>query len=415
MKKMLLLLLLTACTLSQREELALVILPPERLSTRSENPDETRISDCNILIYNCFGQLEEQSYIPWREMPADGDVTFHSTLLGAAPYTILAAANLGYQLHPASLEEALSYRHYLPYPDAFSQGMPMAVRLDGVRPSGGRPVTLRLERLMARIDLSIDRTALDADVSFQVQSVRVGGCPRSVCLFTGSKAETADDVFPDGYWKDGISADSLNRDAELGRSLPLSLYLLENRQGDLLENVETDSGKVFAEGRYREVCSYLELRARYRSDSWYSRPGGQLVYRFYLGERRNNFDVQRNTRYRVTVRPEGDGLSEDSWRVDKEALEARQRFVLHPAAYNECQPGDDFRLWCEVLPRGTPLSIEPLAWDDDPDVRQIYDYTTDPDGNGLTLHTKKGGTAVIYFQAGPPVNRDTLAMVVIGP
>ncbi len=49
--------------------------------------------------------------------------------------------------------------------------------------------------------------------------------------------------------------------------------------------------------------------------------GESLIYRFYLGENRNNFDVRRNTWYRITVQPTGDGLSEESWRVDQGGME----------------------------------------------------------------------------------------------
>ena len=101
--------------------------------------------------------------------------------------------------------------------------------------------------------------------------------------------------------------------------------------------------------------------------------------------------------------------------MDKEGLVPRRRLQLYPAAYNECQPGEDFHIWCEVFPRGTPMTIEPLAWDDDERVEALYDYTLDADGNGITLHTKKGGSALVYFRAGPPVDRDTLAMLVIAP
>ena len=190
---------------------------------------------------------------------------------------------------------------------------------------------------------------------------------------------------------------------------------MENCQGNLLESAESDADKVFTEGRYREVCSYLEIRAEFFSDSWATPAGKYLIYRCYLGESLTNFDVRRNVCYPIIVHPEGDGLGGNGWRVDKEALVPRRSFSLYPAAYNECQRGEDFHLWCEVRPKGTPMTIEPLAYDDDIRVAEIYDYTLDEDGNGLTIHTKKGGTAVIYFNAGPPVNRDTLAMLVIAP
>lgn len=410
------LLLLCACMRSAPAEyaLALRILPAAPFTRSAAPEDEQRISDYNILIYNCFGMLEDRFYCSWRD--TDEPIRYDTQLLRGAPFTILVAANLGYRLPaPATLEEAERLRHYLAYPDEYSLGLPMAVRLDGCLPEQEGPLEVRLERLMARIDLEIDRTALDADVRFTVQSVAVGGCPSSVQLFGPSAAGTAADVFTDGFVLSGAAAAVLNREVTLGHSQTASLYLLENRQGDLLEHVETDAGKVFTEGRYREVCSYIEIRAEYHSDSWDSRAGAPLIYRFYLGENRNNFDVRRNCVYRITVRPEGDGLREDSWRVDKEGLVPRRRLQLYPAAYNECQPGEDFHIWCEVFPRGAPMTIEPLAWDDDERVEQLYDYTLDADGYGLTLHTKKGGSALVYFRAGPPVDRDTLAMLVIGP
>ena len=413
---LLLLLLPAACT--QEESplcTARMHLCPSGPLTRSADPDENRISDYNLLIFNSFGVLEEKVFVPARQLrPLQGAVLHSTTLLREVPYTVLAAANLGYELPCFTLDDALSYRYPLAYPDEYSQGMPMAACLEVCLAEDGT-VDIPLERLMARVDLRIDRRALESDVRFVVRGVKVGGCPSSARLFGPSKAETAREVFLNGFSKSGTQCDALNRDQSLGLSEAVPVYLLENCQGDLLEHVTTDSGKVFTDGRYQEVCAYLEILAEYHSDSWHSRPGSYLRYRFYLGENRNNFDVRRNVHYQVTVRPEGDGLREESWRVDKTALEPETRLDLHPAAYNECRSGDDFHLWCEVRPKGTPLRIECLAHDDDERVAQLYSYTLDPDGNGLTLHTWKGGTAVVYFSAGAPVNRDTLALVVIDP
>ena len=56
-----------------------------------------------------------------------------------------------------------------------------------------------------------------------------------------------------------------------------------------------------------------------------------------------------------------------------------------------------------------------VAWDDDDRVHELYSYDIDRDGHGLTIHTHKGGSVMVYFKAGPPVNRDTLALLVIDP
>lgn len=385
-------------------------------ATRAIEPDQERITDYNLLIFNSWGILEEKVFVSGREIVTEGGTVTHNTrLLQDVPYTILAAANLGYALPCHTLQQALDYRYYLAYPDEFTPGMPMAALVEGMIPGAGGIVEIPLKRLMARIDLSIDRRALDPEVEFTVNEVTVGGCPSSVQLFGQSKVQSADQVFLKGYDLDGTQVSPLNSDVSFGLSKTVSVFLLENLQGDLLEHVTTDSGKVFTDSRYGQVCSYIEIKASYHSPSWHSRPGEYLIYRFYLGENLNNFDVRRNVIYKVTVRPENDGLKEDSWRVDQSALEATRSFNLLPAAYNECNSGEDFHLWCEVLPEGTPMEIELIGYEEDQRVRDLYTYSIDPDGNGLTIHTWKGGSAVVYFNAGEPVNRDTLAILVIDP
>lgn len=390
---------------------ALVLDLEDGVRTKSQLPDDQLVSDINLLIYNENGLLEEKRFFSRRQW--DGR-QLKTALLTEAPYDIFVCANLGYALPDLSREAMETYRYHLAYPDEYGQGIPMCARLDGYTSHGASSVHLSLVRTMARIDLSLDRSLLNADVSFLVTDVRIGGCPSSVRLFGDSKAESTAQVFAGGFSLTGRQVQPLNIEQTFGRSGTVSLYLLENLQGDLLETGK-EVEKVLGENRLAEVCSYLEIRGSYHSDTWHTRPGEPLVYRFYLGDGPGNFDVCRNTACRVTVHLEGDALSENSWRVDQSALLPETRFELHPAAYNECQPGDDFHLWCDILPKETPVEIEPVAWDDDERVHALYTFDIDPDGHGLTLHTWKGGSAMVYFKAGPPVNRDTLALLVIGP
>jgi len=402
-----------------REECVSTVLVLDPLGsgfpTRSILPDDRLVSDINLLIYNSEGLLEERRYLSGRQLSAeDGTVRLKTELLTEAPYDLFVAANIGYPLPALDREAVEDYRFHLAYPDEYARGMPMSARLDGFVSHGEPEVLLPLVRTMARIDLNLDRTRLRSDVTFLVTSVHVGNGPSSVKLFGDSRAESASQVFANGFFLEGTQVQSLNIDRTPGVSGAVSLYLPENLQGDLL-NASDERDKVFAEGQYGQVCSYIEIHGSYHSDSWHSRAGEPLVYRFYLGEGPGNFDLFRNTASRVTVCLEGDALSEDSWRVDKGSLEPETRFELHPAAYNECRSGDDFHLWCDVSPPDTPFEIEPVAWDDDERVHELYSFDVDPDGHGLTLHTWKGGSVMVYFKAGPPVNRDTLALVVIDP
>ena len=399
----------------ERAGIALVLDPGNGTPTRSSLPDEQLVSDVNLLIFNGEGLLEEKRYLSGRQLSiSGGSIALQTRLLQDVPYDIFVAANLGYALPPLSREEMDSYRYYLAYPDEYSRGIPMSARLDGFVSHGEPEVVLPLVRTMARIDLALDRTRLQSDVTFQVTSVHIGNGPSSVLLFGDSKAESASQVFAGGFSLEGRQVQALNVDQMTGVSGTVSLYLPENLQGDLL-GADDERKKVFTEGQYDKVCSYLEIRGSYHSDSFHTRAGEPLVYRFYLGDGPGNFDVLRNTACKVTVHLEGTGLGEDGWRVDKSRLEAETRFDLHPAAYNECRSGEDFHLWCDVVPDGTPFEIEPVAWDDDESVHNLYSFDIDSSGHGLTIHTRKGGSVMVYFKAGPPVNRDTLALLVVDP
>ena len=393
----------------------LVLDPQSGIPTRSALPDDRLVSDINLLVYNAEGLLEERRFYSGRQLTVtDGTVRIGTTLLTGAAYDVFVAANVGYPIPALSREEVETYRYYLAYPDEYSRGLPMSGRLDGLVTEGAAEVRIPLVRTMARIDLNLDRTKLSSDVTFQVTSVVIGNGPSSVMLFGDSKAESATQVFANGFSLEGPQLQALNIDQSPGISGTVSLFLPENLQGDLL-TTDDESGKFFTEGPYGQVCSYLEIRGSYHSDTWHTRAGEPLVYRFYLGDGPGNFDVSRNTACRVTVHLEGTGLDEDGWRVDKSRLIPETRFDLHPAAYNECRSGDDFHLWCDVSPPDTYFEIEPVAWDDDERVHNLYTFDIDRDGHGLTIHTHKGGSVLVYFKAGAPVNRDTLALLVIDP
>ncbi|MBR6346227.1 MAG: DUF4906 domain-containing protein [Bacteroidales bacterium] len=398
----------------EREEVAVRVAAAG--ATKSIDPPESRIQDVNFLLFTPSGVAEWRKYYRDASQVWDGGAyVVKLSLLKDCDYTLCVAANAGRALSPRTLDEAKQLRHYMAYPDEYSRGMLMS-SVSAVRAGPG--LELGLERNMAKVSLRIDRSALDKDVRLTARSVTVGGCPSSVTPFAPSMARSASDIFTSGFSKSDSDVSALNADDSFALSGEVSLYILENLQGDLLSDVTSDSGKVFTDSRYGEVCSWVEMKFEYHSPSKHTRPGEYLIYRFYLGESLNNFDVRRNVHYRITLRPEGDGLSEDGWRVDKEAIEdepAKVFFDLHPSAYNECRSGDDFRIWCDISPSGTPVEIEQLAYDDHENVAELYDYTIDPDGHGLTIHTKKGGSALVYFNAGPPVNRDTLALLVIDP
>lgn len=287
------------------------------LTRSSADPPEDAVEDVNLFIYGPGGLLEEHI---WTKGSPE---SIRVSLLEDAPYTYFACANAGYRLADATLEEMEAMRYYLTYADEYSRGMPMsAVRRSVVAGADG-VVELELKRCMARLEIRMDRSALHSGVDIEVESIEIGACPRSVALFGSSRVRSADDIFAKGFHKEGMGARPLNTGGG-AVSEPLRLYLLENCQGDLLEGVNGPEDKVFdpldARGK---LCSHVIIKASYFSERYHTRPGEYLVYRFYLGEAPGNFDVRRNVSYSITVRPEGSGLNESSWRVDRSAIEEK--------------------------------------------------------------------------------------------
>ena len=387
----------------------------QRVQLLSSDPeDDAQVSDLNLFLFTQDGILQERHWWPSREWKNGKEIAID--LLSPLEYTLVACANIGYELRDISSREDLAaYRYYLVYPDEYTRGLPMTGRVDFTA-GETEDVTIPLQRMMAKVTLQLDRSHLDRDIRFDIRSVEIGNCAKSAFLFGESHAETERDMYAKGFYKEGTAVDPLNVRTGSGLSGTLDLYLLENVQGQLLEPPVDPKDKVLPDGSPKKnVCSFVELHIDYTSDDWSGDIDHFLIYRFYLGEGPTDFSVRRGAHYHYTVTPEDDGLQGHPWRVDKSGLTVRKRFDLHPAAYNECSSSESFHIWCDVSPSTTPMTIEPVAWDDDERVADLYSYDIDPDGFGITIHPRKGGSALVYFSAGPPVNRDTLALLVIDP
>lgn len=374
--------LIEAETVPWREKTPRIIrfVPSFTFRTRSSLPPEDLVSDWQVLVFNRFSSLE---YDYWSKDPGSSP---EARLQDESDYTVLGCANLGYRIEAKNLFDVEKALFHLSYPDEFGKGIPMSCRLDGFTPGCDGTVALPLERLMARITVEMDYSGLDEGIEMVLRRIHIGNCPRSTSLFGTGSAQSENDFFPYGFFREGPG--------------PHSLYSLENSQ------LRDSSG----------FCSWIEMELDYKSDCIWNPPGEYLIYRFYIGDEPGNYDVIRNSSYHFTVRPEGDGLSGDGWKVDKSALKPYKTGIsLSPAAYNECRFDDSFHLRFETVPPDTPVEIEALAHDDDVRVRDLYDYDTDPDGHGVVLKPKKTGTALVWFHALDPVCRDTLAMVVFLP
>ena len=397
--------LICGCSKAPEQAMIRINFHEADVPVRSMSPDEDKITDISLIIFDESGHAEDCIWL------TRGSRTCTTDLVIDKKYTFCACANFGYQIYAGHIEELQDIRYHLAYPDEYREGIPMAA-VKEVLITEECIVDIDLQRLMAKISLRMDRSRLDRDVEMNVRSARIGNCPRYAKPFTASKIEDNDDTFPTGYLLNDIQTAELNYNIGEGLSSEVSLYMLENMQGPADGNITHDSEKVFEQKDKRsEVCSYIEMEIEYLSPEKASGEKG-LIYRFYLGEDRNSFDVERNTHYHITVTPENNGLNDDGWRVDKSGLKDLGPAYLraYPSDYIRGDIGDQVHIWCEFSPASAPFDVG-ISYMEDDKAEGIYDYRIDTDGHGATLTLTGPGRGLIYMEAGEPVNDAALFII----
>lgn len=391
---------------ADRQEEVNVIFDTGMLHTKAADPDENLISDVSLMVFDADGNAEECIWLP----EADSGTILH--LVKGNRYDIRACANFGYRVYADNIDELDEVTYHLAYPDEYREGMPMYAALDGFVAGESDCLTVSFERLMAKISLKMDRSRLSEDVTMNVRSARIGNCPRSVQVTGPGKVSSHDQCFAVGFSRDEFETAPLNVSGPDRVSGTVDLYMLENMQGEMSPKISEDQEKVFdADDPRSQVCSYMELELEYMSDTRYS-VSQNLVYRFYLGDGRNNLDVERNCHYTITVRPEDDGLSGDGWRVDKTGITDRGpvTFAAYPKSYIRGNIGERIHIWCEFSPPQAAFDVG-LSYMEDDKAEGIYDYEIDEDGHGAVLTLTGPGTGLIYMEAGDPVNEAALFVI----
>ena len=377
------------------------------INTKADMPDEDKISDISLMIFDGNGLLEKHLYL------TDGQTSCTVGLLKNSCYSICACSNFGSEAKVSNIKNLADIIFHMTYPDEYREGMPMASQIKKVTVTDDSPINLELERLMAKISLRMDRAHLSEGVSMNVTDVRIGNCPKVVRPFIQSRAENADECFIVGFSHDDLDCAALNNIVSGCMSETISLYMLENMQGNFSPDpISHDYQKVLGENDIRkDICSYIELKLDYSYDDIASTKS-PLIYRFYLGENLNSLDIKRNCHYHITVSPEDDGLHGDGWRVDKSGLNfiGEPKLTQYPSDYIRGNVGDKIHIGCLLTPSYTPFDVGKEYLEADK-ANGIYDYEIDADGHGVTITLTGPGTGLIYMEAGDPINDAALFLI----
>ena len=373
---------------------------------RSKGDDE-EVNEISLTIFDQEGRAERYIYSEMSTEPMKLE------LISGRSYSLYATADFGYHVYAEDISEMEELTYHIDNPEELLSRMPMSGCLTDIRLTEDTLIRIPMKRLEARLDIQLDRSRLDENVVMEVTGIRIGNSPRQAKVFGESSVRMASERFEYGYSLSGPEVSALNLEDRSGRSGKLQLYMLENMQGNPADlDPKTDRDKVFEEGDFRQkICSFLEVQFKYLSYNHFSHEG-PLIYRFYLGDSLDNMDVERNCRYNIRITPEGSGLSEESWRVDKTYIQefGESSLAYFPESYIRGDIGDTLHLYCEFYPPHAPfkIDIEELEYDRS---QGIYDYIIDEDGHGVRLILTGPGTGIVLMEAGDPVNDYALWIV----
>ena len=291
---------------------------------------ENEIRDIQIVITKEDGSVFDVLY-------SDSSSELGFTGNVGSRYHIWAAANLGEKVDVHDLQDFTNGTRSITKAGIAASGIPMFNGPDGqeiMLTDDSGAVTVFLTRMLARVDLKVDTRLLKMQSQFNVKSVSIYNAINAYSPFTPAvRQEHRGRV---EYTFDSASSSDVSI---LNRGGTISLYAFENMQGTLLPG-NTDPWKKVPSslGDAGDYCSYLEVDCSYGYDD--------VTYRMYLGkDATENFDVERNTVYRVTLMPTEKEIRGErgSWKVEVEPWNdvVDVELILDPSTL-ELKTGGDF-------------------------------------------------------------------------
>ena len=279
----------------------------DSIETKSSiSASETAVTNLNLFVYY-DGKLETSSYI-------ESPTSFSMSLVKGRTYNMYALANMGKVTAPFKEEEIKSYQYSISKVTDIKLAFPMCWSLADKTISGSGPrININLERMVSRINFSIDSSELE---DFTVTAVRLRQAALKMYPFfdNGSEGSMASNLSEvgDGDWASSSDLTKLNAGQKIW------FYALENCQGVLLPGNKSAESKIPSEIPYgSELCTYLEMTASY-SGEYEGVPvsSDNVVYRFYIGnDNCSDFNVRRNNSVDISLTVTRDRIFDESWKV----------------------------------------------------------------------------------------------------
>ncbi len=241
---------------------------------------------------------------------------FRIQLVSGAEYSFYALANCGERIEPDGggwdADESSMDRLKIRFPDIDGgvRNIPMAAALKDRSVSGvSYTIDISLVRLVSRIVFSyVPDGGLDAS-GISITGIRLCDAAMQMSPFS-ERSKAADSDVADGDFGSAEDLGTINGGGSI------EFYAFENCWGDLLAGNTDQKKKVPEEVGNITGPTYIEVSCAFSGDGLLL---GEITYRIYLGaDAVGNFDLTRNSSYRIQLLGSKNGLDEISWRIDKD-------------------------------------------------------------------------------------------------
>lgn len=302
-----------------RMELAFNLSYPGTKSILDTPAVEDRLTNVLVGLYRVKNGLLDKTF----SLSADNS---EIDMLSGVEYNIYVLANVpesaGFEF-PARESDIGSCKFRLPSFASVSQnGIPSCARIPSVisYSSGVRDVTLT--RLFAKLTVTIEHEGFSGTGSdcFRDEELHIRAANSVICPFGVSRAERSSDVLALSDYDSDMS--SMGTDTYV-------FYVPENMQGTVSGIVSaSDKSETWLASHSidNSTKTYVEFEAYL--DPAAGGFGGSLRYRFYLGgNATDNFDIERNRHYAVSLNFSSESVFNPSWKVDPGDDFADHRFL----------------------------------------------------------------------------------------
>ena len=214
-----------------------------------------------------------------------------------------------------SLQDLEEYRHPVSAGSIRRNGLPMYG--DRMLVAESANIRIPVTRLVARYEFRLDKSAVTGG-TLTLKSLDVRNIPNIFHPAASGFRASSGQIAVSGDYSSASDVIAVNGGAGI------VFYVPENMQG--IESGLSDSRKKLPkneDGAYSytsvdtDCCTYIEARCNFNNGS-----DNGITYRMMLGENNtSSFNISRNTRYIVTLKPTGNPLSNRWWKCEPDNVE----------------------------------------------------------------------------------------------